>query len=109
VKRCRLAGRTGLLFLRDDPDWVVSVTESTQRAGRGRAILAGIVLGVVEAVLILATSPQPSSIKWPPASQVEAPGANLTPRTQAGGGVAALASDCTTALGDVDAHLPVGV
>jgi len=109
VKRCRLSGRKGLLFLRDDPDWVVSVTESTQRAGRGGAILAGIALGVVVAVLILATSPRPSSIKWPPASQVEATGANLTPRAQAGGGVAALASDCTTALVDVDAHLPVEV
>jgi hypothetical protein len=100
IGKCRVAGLTIVGHL--------IMARLTRRRAPTLPLLVGIVTGSIVTVLVLATSPAPG-IQWPPAAQVEFMGTTFTPRGVAGGGVSALAPDCTTMLVDVDSSVPTNV
>ncbi len=88
---------------------IVPMMRTPRHFSPSGSILSGVVVGVVATILILATSPGPPGIQWPPANQVENNSAMFQPRGWVVVGVGPVASECSTLLVDLDSAVPANL
>ncbi len=69
----------------------------------------GAAVGAVLTAVILMMSSSSAGYQWPPQKSILFLGGSFTPRTMAGGGVAALPSDCNLMLIGVNSTVPLEV